>query len=297
MTPDDRVMAGGVGIRKRRGRVRDLGEAAGQTLPPISEKLRAEVNAARKVHQTRPATPGVRVFRDGEDSWKLDSPHRDLEAWEVQICEAFGTRSHAVMWTFLDQIAGLCEQRWRVNPAQDGGRNMPDETELNFILALIHAERPDSPLQAAMLAQMCATHMMQIRLSGLALGHESWVDPNKAMLAGKLANAFANQTDAYLRLRGRTPKQEITVSYERHVHVHHHKHAHLHQDPPVEGGGLFSRQSHEATRSDGISAGESQGGAALPGPDAAGNVMPIPNRAGESPVPHPRRAQSRRAEG
>jgi hypothetical protein len=156
---------------------------------------------------------------------------------------------------------------------------VPDELELNFIVALIHAERPDTPLQAAMLAQMVATHLMQMKLSDRALGNSGYIDPHRASLAAKLANAFANQTDAYLKLRGKTPKQQITVTYKREVHVHHHshKHAHLHANSPGEGGGVSDDQSHATV-------------AALPGSDETGNALPIPSRAREAAVSDARRA-------
>jgi hypothetical protein len=299
MKPEDTAAAGFVGVRKRRGRVKGLGNTGGENLPPMPDMLRPEVNAAREVHKTRPASPGVRVYPDPKNpnGWMLDSPHRDLAAWEVQICEAFGTRSHALLWTFLDQLAGLCEQRWLPDAKGEGGRWMPSDMELNFIVATIHSERPETPLQSIMLAQMCATHMLQMRIAGDVLGR-SWVDPSKAILTAKLANAFSGQVDAYLKLRGKIPKQQISVTYKREVHVHHHKHAHLNVNPPVEGGGEFFGQSHEANTisTDGNTPGQPAGGPALPGPDAAGNVVPMPRHEGKAQVLSPRRVKSGRAQ-
>jgi len=280
MSPEDKAKAGLVGVRRRRGRVNGLSKAAGAELPAMPSNLRPEVDAAREVHKTRPTSPGVRVYADGAEGWMLDAPHRDLEAWEVQICEAFGTRSHSVMWTLLSQIANLTEQTWRPDSRGEGGRWVPNELELNFILATIHSERPDTPLQAAVVAQIITNHLLQMRLNERTLG--SFVDPHRAGLTAKLQNAFANQLDAYQRLRGRIPKQEVTVRYERHVHVHHHKHAHIHTTPPVEGGGVSDDQSLAHV-------------AALPGPDAAGNVVPIPSRPREGEVQDARRTKPRRA--
>jgi hypothetical protein len=202
------------------------------------------------------------------------------------------------MWTFLNHLAGLCEQRWHPDAKGDAGRWMPSDMELNFIVATIHSERPESPLQAIMLAQMCATHMLQMRISGDVLSR-SWVDPSKAILTAKLANAFSGQVDAYLKLRGKIPKQQISVTYKREVHVHHHKHAHLHQNPPVEGGGDFSGQCHDASTitADGNTLGQSASGPALPGPDPSGNVVPMPRHEGKAQVLSPRRSKSGRAQG
>lgn len=301
MTPEDKAKAGFVGIKKR-SRVRELSASRAGKLPKLPEKLKPEIDAARERNKARPAQPGVRVYQT-DDSWFLDSPHRDLEAWEVQICDTFGTRSQAVMWTFLDQITRLCQHRWKANG--DSGKHVPDEMELNFILALLHSERPETPLQAALLVQMVANHLTQTRLQERTLGDSSWVDPLKASLSAKLANAFSNQTDAYLKLRGRIPEQKITVSYERHSHMHYHQHKHLHTG---EGGGEFSGQAFGPNPID-SSVGKTGGplqiegraherSPALLGEDPAGVVVPIAGHAREGALPDTRRSQGqRRAKG
>lgn len=286
MTPDDKAKAGFVGVKRRRGRRDAMTDTRSRALPPLPKNLRPEIDAARARHAERPASPGVAVYPDGEDGWFLDAPHRDLDAWEIQICEAFGTRSHSVMWTFLHQLAGLCEQR--AVKKGDDIRWMPDAIELNFMLALIHSERPDTPLQAALLAQMCATNLLMARLTAAAVGREGYVDPLRAGLAAKMANAFANQSDAYLKLRGKVPKQEITVKHERHVHLHYHKHAHLHRGG---GAGEISDQGHGPSEHTVVGSPhlEHERSPALPRPDPTGVVVPLPCREGEGQMSPPRR--------
>jgi hypothetical protein len=303
MKPDDKVRAGIVGVKKRRGRRNALTEAAAAALPTFPANMRDAVDAARERHKARPAAVGTRVYADPKapEGWFLDSPYRELDAWEVMICESFGTRSHSVMWTFLNQLVGLCEQTWRPEKKGDaGGRWMPDELQLNFIINLLNSEKPDTPLQAAILAQMAANHMMQMRLGEGTLGNSGWIDPARVMASAKLANAFANQADAYLKLRGRVTKQELTISYERHVHVHHHKHAHLHQTPPVEGEQDFSERPHDLTGPDNTvrkTSGSHEGGAALLSENTPGFVVPMPGHAGQAQVLPPRRSKSRRSPG
>lgn len=65
--------------------------------------LRLFIGQARKRQKQRPASPGV-VIEQAPDRYSLKSPHRDLDAWEVQTCVAFGTRSDLTFSTFLDQL-------------------------------------------------------------------------------------------------------------------------------------------------------------------------------------------------
>lgn len=301
MKRETKAKAGFVGVKKR-GRAFQLTEAGRKRLPEVPESMRAEIDQAREKHKTRKASPGARVYVSGKDDWFIDTPHRDLEAWEVQICEAFGTRSHSVMWTFLNQLAALCRRKVR----RDGDEYLawaPDEYELNFILGTIAAETPDTPLQAAMLAQMCANHLMQMRIGADLLGlGGNFLPPERVATFAKLTNAFANQTEAYLRLRGKAPaRQSVEVTYRREVHIHHHRREHLHPG----GGEDFSKQPQEAIEAtyvekpgaEGLSAGEPPRRPALRSPEQAGVVVPMRSLEGKDPLPTARRAIPGRAKG
>ncbi len=182
-------------------------------VPPVQ---RAAIDKARRRHHARPVNPGVLV-EPNEAGYHLAAPHRDREAWEVQILDAFGTRSQSVGMVFLDQLAALCRPAIR-----DDGQWSPNEVDLNAMLAMVTGARPRNEIEAALAAQMAATHVLTSRVFAEAALVDGWVNPEKAMLAAKLAGTFAKQVDTMNRLKGRTGKQSIKVKYERHNHQHVH---------------------------------------------------------------------------
>jgi hypothetical protein len=154
---------------------------------------------------------------DGGEAWSC--PHTDAKLWALQLADAFGTRSVAVVSTFLAQLQSLLGQgKW-----DDGlGRWRYDEDEFSAILAMISSIRPRNEMEAALAAQMVAVHLMQIKLSAQAL--TLGMDEKSVALAGKLARTFAMQAQSLQALRGKskTTRQNIKVSKELHQHVHYH---------------------------------------------------------------------------
>jgi hypothetical protein len=203
--------------RRRTNPTEQLGAKPGRRRPkePFPEMLRAFIDEARQRHRQRPASPGVNV-EPVADGYRLESPHRDLEAWAVQICDSFGTRSYSTFSIFLDQLAQLCTLVRDKN-----GELVPSELELNAALNIVSGVRPRNEMEAALAAQMVAVHFMTMRVASQAL-HTNWTDPRTTAIAGKLARTFAMQSDAMTRLKGRTGKQTIRVRYERHDHRHVH---------------------------------------------------------------------------
>lgn len=302
MKRDDKAKAGFVGVKSRK-RAFELTEAARRRLPQVPANLRSEVDEARERLKDRPASPGAKVYVRKDGGHFIDAPHRDLEAWEVQICDAFGTRSHSAMWVFLGQISNLCQNRGR--RSDDGDYHwVPDEYELNFIIATIQAERPETPMQASMLAQMIANHMMQMRIAGDILGRSGdYVPPDRAATFAKLTNAFANQAEVYLKMRGRAPKQSVAVTYRKETHVYHYaRSAHA----PGGGGSSSTSQSCEATEvtyvaksvagADSVPALKPPGRSKVRCEDPAGVVVPMRGVEGQVALPAPRRSRGR-AEG
>lgn len=292
MKREDKAKAGYVGVKPKRKRVFAMQESKRRRLPDIPLNLREEVEAARARTKARPASPGVSVYTRGDGSHFIDSPHRDLDAWEVQICDAFGTRSHSVMWTFLDQFAQLCRSNMRASEVPGGEwTRVPDQYELNFIVATIQAERPKTPLQAAMLAQMIANHMLQMRIGADLLGlGGNYVPGERVQTLAKLANAFANQTEAYQKLRGRSPKaQRLEVTYRRESHVYFHAQKGDSPGPPAD---QFPEQSREPIEvihcvkkpADGVPAIEHQGRAEVRSEEPAGVVVPMSRAQGKGQV-------------
>jgi hypothetical protein len=201
--------------------------------PPAPAWLRPFIDQARQRHEKRPPSPGLVVEPAQNGSYRLEPPHRDFEAWEVQICDAFGTRSYSTYCFFLDQLAALCTAI-----RDENGDWRPSEQELNAALNIVSGVRPRNEMEAALAAQMVAVHFMTMKLAGQALGR-SWIDPRTAAVTGKLARTFAMQCDTLNRMRGRVGRQTIKVRYERHDHRHLH----------VEEGGLKKgTQAHATAR-------------------------------------------------
>lgn len=252
--------------------------------PDPPENLKAGRAAARAFADTLPLHPGVisegrRNKRGASTSWLVGSPHNDESLWILQLVEALGTRSNALIGSFLEQLAALCPEVWD----EDYQELKIDEGEWNAVLALVADHQPENSAQAALAAQMAATHLLTMRLSAQALNRGHMIYKDDAALASKLARTFAIQCEAMQALKGksRTANQSIHVHKETHQHVHHHG-----------GGGDFGRQSHgpaESSRT--IEASE-----AVWSEEPRRDALPSPSRAGERAVPVPR-GKSGRAKG
>lgn len=184
--------------------------------PSLPNANRPAIEEARKRHLARPLNPGV-VVDYGKAGYRLSAPHRDQEAWEVQILDAFGTRSVSAARVFLDQLAAIC--RPATNAA---GQWAPNQVDLNAMVAMVNSVRPRNEIEAALAAQMAAMHILTARVLAEAASVEGWVSPDKAALASKLVRTFAQQCDTLNRLKGRVGRQSIKVKYERHEHQHVH---------------------------------------------------------------------------
>lgn len=203
-----------------------------RTRPEPPDALKAGRAAARAFVDTLPIGPGV-LSEARPDYLDLRSPHNDDALWTLQLVQAFGTRSTALIDTFLIQLSRLCPDVWD----EDSGAWKMDETEWNALLALVSDHQPENSLQAALAAQMAATHMMMMRLSAQALNRGSSIYHGDAALASKVARTFTMQCDAMQALKGksRVARQSIHVTKEEHQHVHYHDNR---------GGGHSEPQSH-----------------------------------------------------
>lgn len=234
--------------------------------PEPSAQLLAGKEKARKRALSRPLSPGV-MFEPKGQGYLITAPHSDLELWELQVADAFGTRSQSVMRTFLSQLKALVPTAWD----ETAGRWKPHETELNAALAMVADVKPRNVREAALASQMVAVHWMQMRLSAAALNNGGMVMEKDAALASKMARTFTMQLETFaaIRGRGRTVKQSIKVVKESHQHVHYHDNR---------GGKGNERQVHD---SDGGPPAEIT---ALPSPEQGGQVVRLPRRQGQAGV-------------
>lgn len=237
---------------KRRRKLRDR--------PAPLETVKADEKRARSRMMKRPANPGVMLEPKGE-GWMLTAPHSDLALWELQIGDAFGTRSIAVIQIFLRDLKRLAGQAWD----EDLQRWKADETELNAALAMVADIRPSNSIEAALAAQMVAVHWMQMRLTRDALNRGGMIMEKEAALAGKMARTFTMQIEALRGIKGRkrSTTQKITVRKELHQHVHYHH---------DRGGEGIHGQPHatDANRARELRT--------LPSPDEERRVVPIASR-------------------
>lgn len=196
-------------------------------------------------------------------------PHSDDGLWWLQLADAFGTRSSAVIATFMAQLEALCgkshwddeAKQWRL-----------DENHFSAALAIVNSVKPRNEMEAALAAQMVAIHLLTMKVAAFAIRHE--YDTRTAATAGKLARTFTLQLETLQSLRGRkrTARQSITVRKESHQHVHYHR-----GEEESEG------QPHgpPATIVDQCTA--------LPSPEPGGEAVPLPSREGQGAMPDARR--------
>ncbi len=201
-----------------------------RTKPEPSKELVAGKASARARALKRPLSPGVMFEPRGDSGHHITSPHSDLELWELQIADAFGTRSTSIIRTFLDHLRRLVPQVWD----EGAQRTKPHETELNAALAMVSDFRPCNVTEAALAAQMVAVHWLTMKVAAHAIKYEH--DTRTAVAAGKLARTFTLQIETLQSMRGkkRTAHQSITVRKDLHQHVHYHR-----------GEGKSDEQPHE----------------------------------------------------
>jgi hypothetical protein len=253
-------------IGSRRKEVRDRSKPE----PPAQLKAREAEASARA--QRRPLSPGILYEQEGEHFYAT-APHNDTGLWELQIFDAFGTRSRSVVTTFLEQLRQLVPEVW-VEEAQNW---KPDETQLNAALAMVADIQPRNVIEAALAAQMVAVHWMQMRLSAQACNRFGQTGAaHDAALAGKLARTFAIQLETLAKLRGKqkASRQTIRVRKELHQHVHYHDHR----------GGMEIDGQPQEPRAAPIAQ-----GASLPSPQSGGETMLRTSRRRKTDVPNARR--------
>jgi hypothetical protein len=242
--------------RKRRNR----------KLPDPPPELRAWEKAAEKRLYARPIPPNIILEPAGFDEERWTAPHSDRDLWTLQLADAFGTRSRAVISTFMRQLEALC----RPNHWDDDAKQWRlDEHEYSAVLGIVASAKPRNELEAAQVAQMVAIHLLTMKVAARAIRFE--YDTRTAAVSAKLARTFTLQMEALQTGRRRKPaaRQTITVRKETHQHVHYHDNR---------GAAGNERQPQGRT----ISAADKC--AALPSPDEGGNVLPLSSRKGQAKV-------------
>ncbi len=113
----------------------------------------------------------------------------------------------------LDFLNGLLKQLANVGSQ---GKSL-DESELNFMLAVIKGVEPKDQVEAMLAAQMAAVHMAMMTFARRLAHVDNIQQQDSAERAfNKLARTFAAQVEA-LRRHRTGGEQKVTVE---HVHVH-----------------------------------------------------------------------------
>jgi hypothetical protein len=234
--------------------------------PEPAQELRDWEKQAQARAHARPYPPGIILEPAGFDEEHWTAPHSDTNLWTLQLADALGTRSQAVISAFMAQIEALCgKQGWD----EEARQWRLDENEFSAALAMINSIKPKNEIEAAMAAQMVAVHLMQMKTAAYAIKFSG--DWRSAAVAGKLARTFAQQIETLQRLRApnRTKKQSIKVSKELHHHVHYYD---------ARGARKIEHQPHEPPT---LEPGECP---ALSGPQPHGRIVPRTSRKREAGV-------------
>lgn len=205
--------------------------------PPAELQEWAE-GAERRLF-ARPYPPNVTLEPLGHDREELTAPHSDPDLWTLQLADAFGTRSRAVLTLFLHQLQEMCgkgvwdadAKQWRMS-----------ETELSAMLALVNAHRPKNEREAMHVAQLVGLHILSMKVTARAIRypHDTRTVSNVAKLA--VATADLNRSLDDIAGRKRTTRQTIKVTKETHYHAHRHDHQ------PAGGEAGNERQPHDPNR-------------------------------------------------
>jgi len=243
---------------------------APETLAPSIEKARS-----RTMRRAHAPFMDMRIGDDGEAVWEWPFDDKD-QAWKFLILDAFGTRHGNIATVFVNQLLALCSSG---NWSEQHQRWYPDDVELTAMMSIVAAYRPKNEAQAALAAQIAATHMLTMKIAKRVSDYP--YDTRMISAYAKLARTSAAQAEAMMAIKGkrRTSTQAITVTHEK--HIHHHQHVH------VEGGASINEsQPYDAMDGRPVENGRC---ATLLGPDPRGIVVPIGGTEGQAPVPSSRR--------
>jgi len=229
--------------------------------PEPAKELRKWEKVADKRAHARPYPPSVMLEPAGFDEEHWTAPHNDDSLWTLQLADAFGTRSQAVIATFMGQLEALCgKSHWD----EEAKQWRLDENEYSAALAIVNSVKPRNEMEACYAAQMVAVHLLTMKTAARAIKYD--YETQTAAVAARLARAFADQIRTMQELKGRkrTTRQSIKVSKE----THHHQHIHVHR-----GDEETPTQSHATEGT-----GEPEERPALPGPDQKGKAVPLAGR-------------------
>src|SRR3546814_1495883 len=112
-----------------------------------------------------------------------------ISDWSSDVCSSdlFGTRYTVVATVFLNHLIDLCGSEWD----EENQIWVPDDGELNAILHIVAAQKPQNEAQAALAAQTAATHILTMKVAKRVADYPH--DTRMIAAYAKLARASATQ--------------------------------------------------------------------------------------------------------
>lgn len=259
---------------------------SGLNTVPIPPVLKPSVAKAKARTQSRRHGPPVQLHRNDDGSTEWQWPFGETEGeqadWRWLVLDAFGTRNEAVAATFLQSLLDLCGAEYDAST----GEWVPNEGELVTILHIVSAHRPKDEAQAALAAQIAASHLISMKVAKRVADYP-W-DTRMVGAFAKLIRAHGSliETMAVVKGKRRSTRQHITVTQER--HVHHHQHVHMGEG----GASANDQQAHAAMAARPV---ENERGGTLPSADTTGGDVPITSGEREAGLPHAWRCEGIRS--
>jgi len=256
--------------------------------PEPPESLKAAAERAKRRTLTRDTALPLMIERDksgnvivGADgevqwNWPFDSETpADWPEWSWMFVDSWGTRNSAVASAFMDHLLDLVSDYWDAKIE----RRVPDDGELQMLLAVVRSHKPANEAEAAQAAQVAAMHIISMRVAKEVAKRP--YDTRMVSAYARLMSASAALTEAAAGRKGkRTARQSIKVVRETHIHNHQHVHAHA-----SGGGEEKENRGHGTNGPDKIKAAVLVGKCTpLPRNEPGGEVVRLAGRSGKARV-------------
>ena len=171
-------------------------------VPAVPDAPHIQAALARYQDHMATVPPGLSITRGESGGLVIDTDRPELKNGMVALMDAVGTHDEHFFSGYLSQI---------INASTQG--KAPDATSVNAALGFIRGLKPRDELEAAMAAQMMATHNAVMTFAR-RLSHTETIQQQDSAINGynKLARTFAAQMEALKRYRS-TGEQKVTVQH------------------------------------------------------------------------------------
>ena len=171
-------------------------------VPAAPDAPHIQAALARFQEHSATVPPGLSLTKGESGGLVIDTDRPELKHGMVALMDAVGTHDLHFFSGYLTQV---------VNATTQG--KAPDATSVNAALGFIRGLKPRDELEAAMAAQMVATHNAVMTFAR-RLNHVDNIAQQDSAINGynKLARTFAAQMEALKRYRS-TGEQKVTVQH------------------------------------------------------------------------------------